>query len=257
MFEFNMTPTINKPTRVTKYTATAIDNIITNYIINSDFKSAIVKTDLSNHFPIVFVNELMRVPTSTDDMENCVYKRDFTENALNCFKQALFETSWDSVKNLKQPSKAYNKFIEIFTELYEEYFPIRKIKIRPKRALSPWITNGIGKLSKRKQKLYEKFLKHCTLINEANYKAYKNLFETIKRKSQKRFYSEKLINFKGDAKKTWCIIKNLLARSKSKKVDKTDILGEKNIANEFNNFFTDIGLKLAKKIPEPSQPFYQ
>ena len=43
----------------------------------------------------------MRVPTPTDDMENCVYKRDFAENAFNCFKQALFETSWDSVKNLK------------------------------------------------------------------------------------------------------------------------------------------------------------
>ena len=28
--------------------------------------------------------------------------------------------------------------------------------------------------------------------------------------------------------------------------DKTKILGETNIANELNNFFTDIGLKLAK-----------
>ena len=27
------------------------------------------------------------------------------------------------------------------------------------------------------------------------------------------------------------------------------------MANEFNNFFTDIGLKLAKKIPESSQSF--
>ena len=53
MFEFSMMPTINKPTRVTKHTATAIDNIITNCIINSDFKSAIVKTDLSDHFPIM------------------------------------------------------------------------------------------------------------------------------------------------------------------------------------------------------------
>ena len=63
MFEFSMVPTINKPTRVTKYTATAIDNIITNCIINSDFKSAIVKTDLSDHFPIIFIN-FIRVYTS-------------------------------------------------------------------------------------------------------------------------------------------------------------------------------------------------
>ena len=30
MFEFSVMPTVNKPTRVTSYTATAIDNIITN-----------------------------------------------------------------------------------------------------------------------------------------------------------------------------------------------------------------------------------
>ena len=36
--------------------------------------------------------------------------------------------------------------------------------------------------------------------------------------------------------------------------DKTEILGESNTANEFNNFFTDISLKLSKKIPELSQP---
>ena len=35
--------------------------------------------------------------------------------------------------------------------------------------------------------------------------------------------------------------------------DKTEILGEANIANEFKHFLTNIGLNLAKKIPEPSQ----
>ena len=44
IFERSMIPTINKPTRVTKHTATAIDNIIANCIFNSDFKSAIVKS---------------------------------------------------------------------------------------------------------------------------------------------------------------------------------------------------------------------
>ena len=234
MFEFSMIPTINKPTRVTKHTATAIDNIITNRIINSDFKSAIVKTDLSDHLPIIFINDLVRVPTPTNDMEKYAYKRDFTENAFNCFKQALFQTSWDSVENLKEPNEAYNNFLKIFIKLYEEYFPIRKIKTKPKRAVSPWISNVIAKSSKQKQKLYEKFLKHRTPINEANYKAYKNLFETIKRKSKKRFYSEKLIQ--GDVNNTCSIMKEPIGKVKIKNsslpfkivIDKTEILCEKN-----------------------------
>ena len=90
-------------------------------------------------------------------MENCAYKSDFTENALNCFKQALFETSWDSVKNLKQPNEAYNKFLEIFTELYQEHFPIRKIKIKPKRALS--LGQPMALLSQRNEK--KSSMKNC------------------------------------------------------------------------------------------------
>ena len=119
MFESSTIPTLNKPTRVTKRTATAIDNIITNCIINSNFKSTIVKTDLSDHFPIIFINEPIWVPNPINDIEKYVYKQDFTKNAFNRFKQALLETSWDSVKNLKQANEAYNKLLEIFTKLYD------------------------------------------------------------------------------------------------------------------------------------------
>ena len=45
MFEIGMIPTINKLTRVTIRTATAIDNMITNCILNSNFKNAVGKTD--------------------------------------------------------------------------------------------------------------------------------------------------------------------------------------------------------------------
>ena len=39
-----MIPRISKPTRVTKHTAAAIDNIITNFIINSGFRRTCLTT---------------------------------------------------------------------------------------------------------------------------------------------------------------------------------------------------------------------
>ena len=46
MFGYNMILLTNKPTRVTRHSANAID--ITNSVTgHSDFKSAIIKTDLS------------------------------------------------------------------------------------------------------------------------------------------------------------------------------------------------------------------
>ena len=101
----------------------------------------------------------------------------YDENACSCFKQLLFETSRNSVKNLKQPNETYHKFIAIFNKLYDKYFPIKKIKTKPKRTLSLWITNDIAKSSKRKQKFYEKFLKHNIPINKATIKLIKTCWK--------------------------------------------------------------------------------
>ena len=43
MFRYGMIPTINKPTRVTANTATAIGNIIANVIIDANFKTGFLK----------------------------------------------------------------------------------------------------------------------------------------------------------------------------------------------------------------------
>ena len=58
-------------------------------------------------------------------------------------------------------------------------------------------------------------------------------------------------------------MKEIIGKAKIKKssllftalTDETGVPWETNIANEFNNFCTDIGLKLSTKIPELSQRF--
>ena len=54
MCRCRMVPAINKLTHVTRYTATAIDYMFTNPLINTVIKSAIIKADISDHFPILF-----------------------------------------------------------------------------------------------------------------------------------------------------------------------------------------------------------
>ena len=95
------------------------------------------------------------------------------------------------------------------------------------------------------------------------HKTYKKLFETIKRRSKKTFFSEKLQKFKGDAKKTWSVMKEILGKCITKSstlptkitVNKTDIFDTKKIADEFNKFFTNIGTDLANKISNASKRF--
>ena len=65
---------------------------------------------------------------------------------------------------------------------------------------NPWITKGIRKSFKKKEKLYEQFLKKRTPRGE-QYRNYKNLFEIIKKKAKKIYYSNKLLKCTGDIKK--------------------------------------------------------
>ena len=53
-----MVPTTNKQTRITKDKISAVDHIITNSIINKDFKITILTADISDHFPIIYAFKL-------------------------------------------------------------------------------------------------------------------------------------------------------------------------------------------------------
>ena len=126
---------------------------------------------------------------------------------LTNLKIFLHNKNQDDIKKIEDPNKAYKYFLNIFIDIYDKSFPKSEVKVKFNNDQSPWITKGIVKSSKKKQRLYEKFLKNRTPKNEETYKTYKNLFETIKRRSKKKFYSEKLQKFEGDAKKTCRVMK--------------------------------------------------
>ena len=71
------------------------------------------------------------------------------------------------------PSEYYKLFLKKFLTIYENIFPRKKIKLKVKDIQSPWITNEIKKSSKRKQRLYEKFLKTRSHKSELEYKTIK------------------------------------------------------------------------------------
>ena len=113
----------------------------------------------------------------------------------------LHEFGWTEILALEDTNKVHDDFLNIFSKYYNESF------LKLKSILSPWITKGILKSSKRKQRLYEKFLKNRTPKNETRNKEHKNLFERIKRKSKKYCYSKQIVKYKDNIKKTWEIIK--------------------------------------------------
>ena len=104
---------------------------------------------------------------------------------MKYFKTIFNSTDWDLLTQTSSTYDSYNIFLERFIKIYDQAFPERKIEIKQKKLPSPWISKGLRKLSKRKQRLYRKFSKQRSDKNCETYKIYKNLFEKIK-KSQKK-----------------------------------------------------------------------
>ena len=116
-----------------------------------------------------------------------------------------------------------------------------KMKIKTKDLESPWITKEIKKSSKKKQSLYSK-------LKKREYQDYKKLFESIKKRSKKLYFSKLILKYKNNIKKTWHVIKEAIGKEKYKQqnlpkkilVDKKSITETESIAKSFNKHFTQI-----------------
>ena len=56
----------------------------------------------------------------------------------------------------KQTDSAYGAFLNKFTSLYDKTFEKFAVTLKSKTLKNPWITKGILKSSKTKQRLYDK-----------------------------------------------------------------------------------------------------
>ena len=261
MFSNGMISVINKPTRVAKNSVTCIDHIYTNSFVNYEILAGIIETDLSDHFPVFIVDKNIKATNYPDKIEKEI--RVIDNDSIIKFKTILNETDWMVVLNTHDPNLAYDVFMKQFVKIYDKCFPSKKVTIKRKSLLSPWITKGLAKSSKQKQKLYIKYLKSKTFNNEQKYKSYKNLFERIKFKSKQNYFASRLKKHQYNARETWKVIKEATGRTKSLDdtfprkiiIDNEEIFHKEKIANEFNNYFVNVGSNLAAKIPNSEKHF--
>ena len=75
--------------------------------------------------------------------------------------------------------------------MYDKYFPKQNIRMNKEDLKNPWVTREIKNSSKRKQKLYLKFLSKRNSKNELEYRKYKKLFEPIKKGAKKELLFER------------------------------------------------------------------
>lgn len=263
-YSHDFIPCIDRPTRVRPnnrggISATLIDNIFTNDIL-AHITSGVMITDLSDHFPVFITQQNSKYTNNTTSTPLSRKSRLFKPNNIKGLKNALTFTDWQLITNTTDPEEAYNNFNNKVTELLDIHCPI-KTKHNSKRNTpkKPWVTKGLIKSLKTKDKLYKTYISKPSFDNKLKYTKYRNNLNLLLRLSKKTYITTKIITNKDNTKEMWKTLNNLLGRNKKTQhpdfftsANGEKISDNKIIAESFNNFFANIGITLANKISEPS-----
>ena len=150
---------------------------------------------------------------------------------------------------------AFNNFFKRVTK--------KKLRFRSK----PWITLGLQKSISIKISLFAKFIKSND-INQKNkihikYKQCKNLISTLLKGSKRSYFTECFNGNLNNLKNTWKCIKNLISRktvlhsSPSISCNNETVTSPFEIANAFNNYFSNVALNIQSSIKYSAKEFHE
>jgi len=100
-----------------------------------------------------------------------------TEKEISSFRKNLINQDWSKVF-LEEVNNAYDVFLNLFVTLYNKICHSKRGKVNKKKTTT-WITSGLQKACKKKNKLYRDFIKYKSSNHEIKFKRYKNKLITI------------------------------------------------------------------------------
>ena len=264
MLSHSLYPKITLPTRIGVRSATLIDNIYCKLSPNTiDSSAGILFTNLSDHLPS-FLCIQRNFNFKTKKPPKLAKQKLNSPNAMENLKSELINIDITSKLNPDlnmNPNENYNHLIKVITETKEKHFPNKMVKFNKHRHKNnKWITYAIIKSIAYRDKLHLKKKKTNPLTDEYaildnNLKVYNSILKKTIREAKVKYYDEIFEKYKYDIKNTWKHISEILNKSNKKKNQIVQIVVDGNIiqdkelmANKFNDFFANIGSKLASTI---------
>ncbi len=176
-----------------------------------------------------------------------------TPETIAALKTGLANHDWQQVY-VEDTNDAYNAFLDTFLTLYDRYCPVKTQNSKKRR--KSWITKGLEKACKKKNKLYMEFLKHRKKEKEDNYKKYRNRLTSIMRCQKKMYYEQLLQKYKKNIKATWSVLYKVIKNCNGRCFPTNIVIGDNSViediesmVNEFNDYFVNVGPNLARDSP--------
>ena len=249
-----------RSTRIHNFSHSLLDLICCKNFIQNVALSMIVPTDYSDHFLTigVFYEENFKQTKKPQNFTKRLLSDENYDNLCN----ALNDTDWSVVTTVNNVDLAYETFLKIFIDLYNIHCP--KVSIRNNRRCipqEPYINNYILKCKAFKNTLYRIKCNDPSEFNTARYNAYRNEYFRSVRRSKKNYFQNQIKSAGKDGKKVWSVLREVLGVKKHTKtmdyleVGDRKITDKQEIANHFNNFFSNLGANLTPDIPISNKNF--
>ena len=257
MTSLNLLPTILQPTRVTDHSFTIIDNIFSNSFDKESISGNILML-LSDHFPqFLIIDKNIPKLKKTD-----LFKRDMSNFNEQDFIDDISIQNWNST-NFDNVNDRFNDFTWRIEGCVDRHAPLKKCnKKQINKKNKPWINDRILKMIRLKERYFHAFKSNPL---EHGYKLLHNRFRNRItreiRQAKKDYYKNYFHNNLNDMKKTWTGINELVnIRSKNRvTISQINYKGKTlndntDMANAFNDFFTNVGPNLDAEIPICQKP---
>ena len=252
----NYLPMITVPTRITEYSMTLIDNIFMKIGANNiddDVISGNVYSDISDHLPNFVLIKCKHVFHPPKEVRPNI--RIFSDKNKAKFMSLLSETNWADLYETEDPNKMINILKNRYSEIYNKSFPLTKLS-RQRLKDKIWMTASIRKCIMKKNRLYKQYINNPTEKHKEMYKKYKNQLSAILREAESLHYRQKIDEKKKNAKGFWEIFGPIIAPHKARKTKPIKeiksrgrhLTHDKEIADELNYYFANVGASMSKNI---------
>jgi Reverse transcriptase (RNA-dependent DNA polymerase) len=242
--------TNHKASRFQNDTVSLIDHILSNNL-NGNMQSGSIICDLSDHLPVFFTCD----EVGFEKENNRIVARDFSYTNMTNFRDALRNISWRDVCNSQDVNESLDLFFDTFNTLFELYFPlVVKKRNRKRDKLNGFMTRGLLVSRLQKNRLYKKQILDPTRANVDNFRIYRNLYNSVLRKSKKLYYESSILKLKSKPKKLWDFLKTVNGMNRnSVKIEEVNVgqftlNNDREIAQAFNEHFSSIGTQIQNSL---------
>ena len=227
---------IAEPTRVTHFSQTLIDLCITNSPL-SIVKFGVVQLSISDH-ALVHMTRKARYDRCGARIIQARCMKSFNESE---FLEDLKQKAWND-SHYSNPNDMWKAWKDCLMQCINTHAPLRHIRVGSKK--SPWITDNLRHKMRKREILKSKAASTNDPLSGERYKR------------ARKYFNDNLYRNKQNPKAIWNLINDLYSRKLDKlkriseiKIGEQIITNTTEIAEQFNLYFSNIGMDLATEIP--------